>query len=151
MEVPVKKIFGGVAREFGFEHRTSAWYRSINDVVHVIELQRSKWGKSYYLNLAVWVNSLGLEPNPLPRLCHIQCRADKVPGIHDSLASALDEEDYWKTDADARREIIYLALSKAEHAFFAQFDSEKSAKATVASNKFPYLAITCKFRELLNK
>jgi hypothetical protein len=118
MEIPVKEIVNDELTKLGFEKGGLNWYKHYKEVIHVVALQKSAWGNSYYINLAVWVNELGSSEQPKCRECHLQVRLDSIDGSPNEIDAALNEEDYWKMNAEQRRDIIKLALCNAEFAFF---------------------------------
>jgi hypothetical protein len=40
---------------FGFRSKKLVWTRPVSDLIHVIELQKSTWSVSYYVNLAIQI------------------------------------------------------------------------------------------------
>jgi Domain of unknown function (DUF4304) len=133
----------------GFKRKATYWYRASNDVIHVVGLQKSRWGEQHYLNLAVWVSKIEKRDFPKVRECHIQCRLDAFPETPDDLSRALDEEDSWKIDADTRREIIKLSLCNAEFLFFRELGSFESTKRYLKGNPDPRCAVTQSLKAII--
>jgi hypothetical protein len=146
MKVSVKQIVDEEMQGLGFKREKSAWYRARADVVHVVGLQKSSWGQSYYINLGVWVSALAVKEFPKPRECHLQCRIDLISEMPNDLEAALNEEDYWRMDADHRREVIRLALCSAEFTFFRELESGTDVRAFVAQERIPQLAVARELR-----
>ena len=97
-------------REFGFKKKSSSWYRSSNDVVQVVNLQRSQYGNQYYFNCGIGIKGLGLPDFPKEQQCHIRFRAASVvPDETRSKIEAifdLDNDDF--LDDERSREALSL-------------------------------------------
>lgn len=148
MEIPVKEIVHDELTKLDFKKRGLNWYKRYKEVIHVVALQKSAWGHSYYINLAVWVNELGLSEQPKCRECHLQVRLASIDGSPNEIDAALNEEDYWKMDAEQRRGIIKLALCNAEFAFFQELKSFAQVKQFLKSRPCINLAVTKALAEL---
>jgi hypothetical protein len=148
MEIPVKEIVNDELAKLGFKKRGLSWYKHYKEVIHVVALQKSVWGNSYHINLAVWVNELGSSEQPKCRECHLQVRLASIDGSSNEIDAALNEEDYWKMDAERRRDIIKLALCNAEFAFFQELKSLEQVKQFVKNRPRINLAVTKSLAEL---
>ena len=130
MNKPVSKILAEILPDFGFLRRKSQdWYRDLGSVVHVIGLQKSRWGDSYYVNLGVWIKALGGEVRPRYYQCHIQQRLEMIALRRNELDLALNEEDYWKMDAEERARVLKLELSNAQFVFFREMASSDAVRS----------------------
>jgi uncharacterized protein DUF4304 len=85
MEIPVKKIVNDELTKLGFKKRGLNWYQHHKEVIHVVALQKSASGNSYYINLAVWVNELGSSEQPKCRECHLQVRLAGIDGSPNNI------------------------------------------------------------------
>lgn len=85
----------------GFSRKGASWYLSSPDTVGIVDLQRSDYGKQYYLNIAIWLKNLGDTTTPKEHQCHIRCRATSLTGIDSSAIQQLfDVQDQSLTDAE---------------------------------------------------
>ena len=50
-----KKMFGEVAKINGFERAYEGWFQEFNEVITVLDLQRSNYGHFYYLNIKLFI------------------------------------------------------------------------------------------------
>jgi|SRR5579862_80304 len=141
MDIPVKEIVSDEMRLLGFQKKNLSWYKSYEEVIHVVELRKSRWGQFYQIVLAVWVRELGSKERPKCQECHLQAFLDCVHGNPDKIDAALNEEDYWKMDAEQRRDIIKLALCNAEFAFFKQLTSFDKVKRFIKNRPIKNLAV----------
>ncbi len=141
MEIPVKEIVDDELKSMGFKKNGLHWYKVHSEVVHVIELRKSRLGSYYTVNLAVWVKEFGLTEQPKSRECHLQVAIGRVPGCPDEIDAAMNEEEYWKMDAEHRRELIKLAFCNAEFEFFRELTSFDQVKQFVRTQPGMNLAV----------
>lgn len=69
-----KKAVGSVLKSVGFENKGQSWYLDGDDSIVVLNLQKSDFDEKYYVNLGVWLKSLGGVAFPSENKCHIQAR-----------------------------------------------------------------------------
>lgn len=148
MEPPVKDLLDQELRQLGFTRKGNAWRRPVGDVTHIVALQKSRWGKSYYLNLAVWVGGLPPEANVKSADCPLQSRIGSIPNSPAQLEAALTEEDYWRMDAAERASILKLALGNAELMFFSKLKSLPDLIDFVRLKPWPQLVVRRELSEL---
>jgi Domain of unknown function (DUF4304) len=53
-----KKIFNDMAKENGFEKAYEGWFKEFPEVIQVLDLQKSNYGKFYYLNIKFFVQGV---------------------------------------------------------------------------------------------
>ncbi|NNM44205.1 MAG: DUF4304 domain-containing protein [Chlamydiae bacterium] len=53
-----KKMFGEIAKENGFERAYEGWFREFDEVIHVLDLQKSNFGCYYYLNIKLFIQGV---------------------------------------------------------------------------------------------
>lgn len=74
--------------------RSGSWYAAGNDVITIINLQKSQYSRYYYLNMAFWLRALGEATFPKENHCHVRFRAEWiVPVRAGELSRLLDLED----------------------------------------------------------
>jgi hypothetical protein len=61
----------GLLKPLGFHRRGSNWYRSLNEVVQVANLQRSKWGPQFYVNVGILIRQIEDIASPRHSQCHL--------------------------------------------------------------------------------
>ena len=149
MQTAVKEIVDLELRRLGFSRKT-AWYRDMGKVVHVVGLQKSQWGRNYYLNLAIWLKSFGQKQFPRPSECPLQCRIDGIAGTPKELSAALDEEEYWRMTAEQRVEIVRLAICNAEFVFFSKLKTTSDIGTFLKTSHWPEIAIHRDFMKLVS-
>ena len=79
------------------------YYKEINDVVCVVDLQKSNYSHCYYMNIGIWYKILG-EYYLVPTYkCHSYFRVGTIPDLNDQeriLDKFLDAENYYVTGED---------------------------------------------------
>lgn len=53
-----KKLFDEIACKYAFEKAYSGWFKSSNECIAVLELQKSSFGNNYYLNIKVFIQGV---------------------------------------------------------------------------------------------
>src|SRR4051794_24856767 len=74
MRNAVQQAFDRVGRVAGWEKKSGAWYRHRDEVVAVVDLQKSQYGPQYYVNVGFWLRELGDERYPKTWKSHVQVR-----------------------------------------------------------------------------
>lgn len=118
-----KDIVSKLALDLGYrgQRRSSNWYRDFPDLIHVLGLQRSRWGGGNYLEGGIWLKAFGPDECPKYYECHVRLRLDEDCGLDlGEINSALKEDDFWKMDTEERMRILSEALRGAEADFFAR-------------------------------
>ena len=50
---PIKMIVNDLMKSAGFRCKNNSWYRRINDLIQILNIQKSAWGDLYYINLGL--------------------------------------------------------------------------------------------------
>lgn len=50
---PVKLIVKDMMKSIGFRCKNNSWYRLTNDMIQILNIQKSAWGDQYYINLGL--------------------------------------------------------------------------------------------------
>jgi len=105
--------FDKVLRPAGFRRKTDTWYRRNTELIQLVNLQKSSWGKQYFVNIAWWLNDLGSEQFPKEYRCHLRRRCN-VFVAHDGrvLDRLLDFEDLAKTHEERSASVANLFADK---------------------------------------
>ncbi|MBK8255163.1 MAG: DUF4304 domain-containing protein [Polyangiaceae bacterium] len=62
----------------GFVRKRDTWYRATEDLIQVLNVQKSRYGQQYYLNLGIWLKPLGEVQFPKENVCHVRIRARQL-------------------------------------------------------------------------
>lgn len=93
-----KKAFGNALKAMRFLKKGQSWFLEGKDSVVVLNLQKSDFDTKYFVNLGIWLKSLGAADFPSENRCHIQARltslfperAEMIDGACDMSAEGRD-------------------------------------------------------------
>ncbi|MGL4460999.1 MAG: hypothetical protein ACRC1K_02520 [Planctomycetia bacterium] len=71
---PLKSAMRDVCLRHGYKFLKGVWSRDLQEVVQILDLNKSTWGDNYYLDAGVWLKSLGEPERYLVRFAHFQFR-----------------------------------------------------------------------------
>lgn len=108
----VHRAFDAFGKGMGMEKKSGSWYHRGEDVVGVVNLQKSQYSLSYYVNVGFWMTDLGEERYPKCDACHVSMR---LGGLIPSARRRIDELfDFEYLLADESREAEIRALFDGE-------------------------------------
>jgi Domain of unknown function (DUF4304) len=96
----VQQTFDEFAKSVGGIKESGSWYVSSQESIAVLNLQKSQYATSYYVNVSFWLRAVGTDDAPKPSRCQIQTRLGQIApvelGNHLTdlldLQSPIDEE-----------------------------------------------------------
>jgi capsule polysaccharide export protein KpsC/LpsZ len=96
----IQTTFDEFLKSQHFAKKGGSWFRTGDDVITVVQLQKSNYGLQYYVNVALWLRPLGEATFPKEQTCHVRSRLDDLVGLEqDRLRRLLDlESDMSETD-----------------------------------------------------
>lgn len=74
----VQRAFDDFGTEAGLVKRSGSWYANNPETILVINLQKSQYGDSYYINVGLWLNALETQEFPKEHHCHIRTRLTRI-------------------------------------------------------------------------
>ena len=77
---PFEAAIARVLKPLGYGKRGATWHRERDDVISVVNLQKSQWGDDLYLNVGVYLKEAGPERRPPESLCHVRTRLTSLTG-----------------------------------------------------------------------
>jgi hypothetical protein len=79
----------------GFLRKGSNWYLSSEEVVVVVNLQKSNYSALYFLNLGFWLQQVEQAQYPRCEQCHVHNRASSLcPEGNPRIADLLDIDEF---------------------------------------------------------
>lgn len=54
----LKSVFAEIAKKNGFDEISSAWFKESGEAIVVLDLQKSNFGNSYYLNIKIYIQGM---------------------------------------------------------------------------------------------
>ncbi len=89
----LKKAFGNALRREGFTRKGGDWYIRGDDTIVVINLQPNDFRSAWYVNVGVWIRTLGDELWPKSHKCQVQIRVPRLwPLRMDEIDALFDLE-----------------------------------------------------------
>ena len=86
------ECFKPVFKQSGFKKMRTNWRKTTDDLIFVLNIQGSQWDKEdYYINVGVYIKSLGTEQNPTEYSCHIRSRIDERDRSCSSICNEIME------------------------------------------------------------
>lgn len=77
---------------FGFKKKGVSWYLMNEEIISILNLQKSAYSDTYYLNLAFWIRSIEDVDYPKENQCHVRGRAGSLwANTNPSIAKLLYE------------------------------------------------------------
>lgn len=77
-------------KALGFKKSGLNWRRSTEDVIQVLNIQKSQWGPEFYINLGVYIIPLGPEDKPPHNRCQIRTRLAHSGKFPDKILAAAE-------------------------------------------------------------
>jgi len=87
--IPLETALSPILKARVFRKTARTWHHDATDTILVINLQRSSYSQSLYVNLGIYLRSLGREPRPPCHRCHISTRLETVapPSYFEAIRS----------------------------------------------------------------
>jgi Domain of unknown function (DUF4304) len=104
---PLQLALEDVLSPAGFSSKGDSWFRRMDETVEVVNLQKSQYGRQYYLNYGIWFRALGEESFPKEERCHIRLRAGAIVSSEAQLGRLLNLES-GVADVERRSEFANL-------------------------------------------
>lgn len=106
----VKEALGAPLVEAGFKKKSDSWYWRNDEIVLLVNLQKSQYGDQYYVNCGVALKSLGAVEFPKEHHCHIRFRLTAVVSDEErkGIEAVFDLENDSLSDHQRKDEIPRL-------------------------------------------
>lgn len=89
----IQQAFDAFGKSAGMVKHSGSWYRTGGEVIPVVNLQKSQYGPSYYINVGFWLQAVEEAKFPPDRLCHILIRLDSLLADREEDVKALLDFD----------------------------------------------------------
>lgn len=145
----ITRIVADELKNRTFRRKALTWYRPLESTIQLINLQKSRWGDYFDLNLGVWLVSL--RPHYMPRSvdAHVMCRIESVPESPSKIRDALNAEDAWRMDMEQRKETLHNAFNVAEWQFFGRLLFQTGIESFLKSPSIPDLFVKKELKDHL--
>lgn len=88
----IQSILAPIFKRHGFKRKGATWYFQTSEFTTVFNIQGSQFGPSFYLNMGVYIRSLGEKEIPMSYDCHVFIRLDGIVPDPKKLQELLDFE-----------------------------------------------------------
>lgn len=107
----VQVEFDAFGKAAGMTKQSGSWYRASDEVITVLNLQKSQYSLSYYINVGWWLRALGDAKFPKEHELHVRIRLDALlPDEAEEVKALLDLERPVENRADRLREVLQSEL-----------------------------------------
>lgn len=96
----IQTTFDDFMKSAGFSKKSGSWYRTTDEVITVVELQKSQYGLQYFVNIALWLRPLGEATAPKEHVCHVRTRLSGLVGNEEGQLEALLDLDVPTPDSE---------------------------------------------------
>lgn len=96
-------VFREWGKDNGFRRKGTTLYRDQQETVAVVNLQGSRYGGRYYVNVALWLKAVGEEPAPKENRCQLRTRLSSLRSPDASEAEEVYLDLTSNLSADERR------------------------------------------------
>jgi hypothetical protein len=76
--LPLEQSITPHLKAMSFKKKARSWWRATEDSIQVVNIQKSSFGPQVYINLGIYIRSLGPELTPPEYRCHIRTRLERV-------------------------------------------------------------------------
>ncbi|PTT89210.1 hypothetical protein DBR42_08310 [Pelomonas sp. HMWF004] len=76
--LPIEIAIASPLKVLGFRKKSRTWWRTTEDTICVLNLQKSPFGERLYVNLGVYLRVLGSDLNPPENQCHVRVRLERI-------------------------------------------------------------------------
>lgn len=109
----LKKVVSGQLEPIGFSRSGSVWRRSSDELVTIVELQKSNYDRTYFVNVGFYFKSIGAEHEPPMHHCHIQSSMeDFLTSPSDAKALLISSTEWNPSDHAAALSELFGELAK---------------------------------------
>ena len=140
------------AKQAGFQKHSDTWYRRCPDLVQVLNLQKSQYGNQYYLNVGIYVPSIGAASSQWPKehQCHVRMRAKTLVSEESKdvarFESAMDLED-GSVSNDMREQEIGRFLDEHVASFLDSAKSLEDLRSLIGSGRLSNALVHKKLKQ----
>lgn len=142
--LPIEAAISAPLKAARFRKKARTWHRINDGTIDVFNIQKSPYGDGLYLNLGVYLTSLGPELSPPEYRCHIQVRLEHV-----AHPSRVDEIHRAVAGADPPQPLLDAILFDAI-AWFESVSTYAGIRTFIASGGARKALVFAAVRELLS-
>jgi meiotically up-regulated gene 157 (Mug157) protein len=108
----IQQTFDNFGKSAAMVKQSGTWYRNTNDVIQAMNLQKSQYGPSYYVNVGWWLRSLGDVKFPKDHQWHIGIRLESLAANRAEEIKALMDLESGISERERGRQLHELFESE---------------------------------------
>ena len=141
---------GPSLKEAGFKKQAGNWYRSNDEIILMVNIQKSQYGDQYYINIGIALKSLGVVQYPKEHNCHIRFRLTALVKEDEKkhIDSIFDLENKSFSETQRTEEICML-VQNILLPTLKECSSEQEVLELVKRNKFVNGMVHVKIKNLV--
>ena len=144
-------VFKSELKQLGFSKRASTWHLVFDEVIQIVNLQKSSWSEDdHYLNIALYLRSLGDERKPKVSLGQIHGRTAEIfdPPVSTAVEETLRVND--KRKSSLHSEEVLIAFFRGPFVDFSQkYRSQDTIRDSIVRGELPRIKIYSSARQIL--
>lgn len=146
-----RAIFASILVPEGFTSARNTFYRRLGNVFLIIDLQKSAYGGSYYVNLGLYVDEVGLTAPPPFHRTHLMGRLESIvpKDARERLVPALDLEI--PMNAEERSSIIREMMEQFGLPYLNPLATVDGIADFLSPEKKNYRGVTLALREVVSR
>lgn len=146
----VQQAVGAPLAAAGFKRKSNTWYLENEDVVILVNLQKSQYSRKYYVNCGISLKRLGGDPPKREHLCHVRFRLTAIAPDVDcrSIGSVFDLEDETLSDEERRDKITSL-IRELALPFLERCSSDEGIVEAIKNGKLNHALVNKQVRDLI--
>lgn len=134
----LESVFGAPLSVQGFKKKASTWYRQLEGILQVVNLQKSSWGMQFYVNLCFVPAGMEIEGMPTPKQhkCPIWIRLEAAfPEQKEEIEKVFELEASTISEQDKAEEVVRL-VNELVLPFMARMKDTFSLREAVEGGRF---------------
>lgn len=143
------EIINSVVSERGFRKKGQSWYLKVNDVLQIVNLQKSQYGNQFYINFGVFLGKAEIEDKVKSNACHVQFRFNSVASVSENEKASLALDLDSSMSFEDRLQIISVLIEKSL-ALFSEFNSKAGLREKLKEEKNRSVLVLPGSWEILN-
>lgn len=144
----IKSVIDSITSSVNFRRKGDTWYSESNDFHILINLQKSNWGKQFYLNLGVSIKGKPDGSLPQEKDCNLRVRLSELFLDQKYFDQIMDFEND-QISITIRKETIENAIANIAIPFLESINTISSMKERVSSGVIKLYWIDLDLKKIL--
>lgn len=148
---PIREALSTLLKAHGFKNKSNSWYLDDEESVSVVNLQKSRYGDQYYINLGVAFKVLGVVGFPAAHKCHVSFRLEEaIPDAEQELYKAALNMENQSISPDDRKAVVSRMVEIFGLAMLRESSSAKGVEAAYKGGRLAGAMVLRQVKDLFN-